>query len=68
MKAVFIDPSRHFSIPEGWIGIKGFHHVFRYLFGVLMMLLQIRLIIRNWNFEPKGTSYHNQLLFWFIFT
>jgi len=68
IKEAYNDPYRFFSIPEGWIGIKGFHFFFRYLFAVLMMALQIRLIIRNWNFEPKESTSHNRPLFWFIFT
>ena len=47
MKANFADPLRMSKMSEGWVGIKGFHFVFRYLWSVFMMILQVRMVIKN---------------------
>jgi AraC-like DNA-binding protein len=67
MKENLDNPRHMLLISEGWIKITGFHFIFRYLWGLFMMILQIRLVIRNWNFEPKGSVSENYRLFWFIF-
>ena len=67
MKANVKDPTRMLQVSEGWIGIKGLHLKFRYIWGAIMTAASIRLIIINWNNERKGTSSGNRAIFWFIF-
>jgi AraC-like DNA-binding protein len=68
MKANFNDPARMQKVAEGWVGIKGFHFIFRYLWGVFLMGLQIRLILRNRAPGPKSDQPWNRSLYLFIIT
>lgn len=56
------------QVAEGWIAIKGFHFVFRYLWSVIIMALQVRVIYRNRNFKLTQNGSNNRSLFWFIMT
>jgi AraC-like DNA-binding protein len=66
MKANLANLSKMQMNSEGWIGIKWFHFIFRYLWAVFMMGLQILLIIRNWNLDADRKNSTNRPLFWYI--
>jgi len=66
MKANLGNPARMFNVAEGWIGFKGFHFVFRYLWSVFIFVLQIRLIIKNRQIRINSPDAGNRKLFWFI--
>jgi AraC-like DNA-binding protein len=66
IKGFLIDSRKMFSVSEGWITIAGFHFIFRYLWSLFMIILQIRLIRRNWNFDLYEAKSDNRYLFWFI--
>ena len=44
-----LDLSRMFQISEGWISIKGFHFLARYIFSILLLSLCVMIIYRNRN-------------------
>ena len=60
------NPARLFQIAEGWIGIRGFHFVFRYITALAVMIFQIRLIYFNRNLCINSTNRSNRKLFIFI--
>lgn len=68
MKANLDYPERMFRVSEGWVSIKGFHFIFRYLWSVLIMAVIIRLIYRNRHIDVKSNDSLNRPLFWFIIT
>jgi len=68
MRANLDHPERMFKVAEGWISIKGFHFIFRYLWSVLIMVFLVRLIYRNRHIDLKSNNSINRPLFWFIIT
>jgi AraC-like DNA-binding protein len=58
--------ARMFSVAEGWIKIRGFHLMFRYIWGFFMMSLLISLIFKNRNFFREKENFHNRKLYLFI--
>jgi AraC-like DNA-binding protein len=66
MSANLRNPARMYRVAEGWIHINGFHFIFRYVWGIFMMTLLVRLIVRNKTFVNGGRSVANRRLFWFI--
>lgn len=68
MKANLDNPARMRRIEDGWIPIKGIHLKILYLWSLLMMILQVRLIIRNKMISSEGGNSKNGTLFWFIIT
>jgi AraC-like DNA-binding protein len=60
------NPAKMFRVAEGWIHINGFHFVFRYIWGIFMMFLLVRLIARNWRFITENTHSANRRLYLFI--
>lgn len=67
-KANLSSRDRMSQIAEGWIAIKGFHFVFRYLWSVIITAMQVRVIYRNRNFKLTQEETNNRSLFWFIMT
>ena len=47
LKNTIADPGKIFQISEGWIGIPGFHPVFRYVWSLSLLFLLFRVIYRN---------------------
>jgi AraC-like DNA-binding protein len=68
MKSNLDYPEKMFKVSEGWIAIKGFHFVFRYLWSLIIMFFLIRLIYRNKDIDIKSNKSVNRSLFWFIIT
>jgi AraC-like DNA-binding protein len=68
MKANLDNPSRMIRVEEGWIPLKGIHYILMYVWSLLLMVLQIRLIIRNKHIKSEGGNSMNRSLFWFIVT
>ncbi len=68
MKANLDNPARMRRIEEGWIPVKGIHLKILYLWSLAMMILQVRLIIRNKMISSEGGNSMNGTLFWFIVT
>ncbi len=68
MSANLKDPSRLFRVQEGWITMKGFHLVFRYIWALFIMNLQIRVIIRNRNFDLGRSKNENMTIYWYLIT
>jgi AraC-like DNA-binding protein len=61
-------PGSMFRVQEGWIAIRGFHFVFRYLWSVLIMCFLCRLVFRNKDIDLKDNGSVNRTMFWFIIT
>jgi len=57
-----------FLADEGWLGLPGFHFTFIYIWIAIIMFLQARLIILNWNLESGFKTAHNRRLLYFILT
>jgi AraC-like DNA-binding protein len=68
IRANLDDQLRNVSIQEGWLGIDGFHYIFLYIWGIGLMVLQLRLIIRNKHILKESSGSMNFKLFWFIIT
>jgi len=57
-----------FLADEGLIGLPGFHFTFIYIWIAIIMFLQARLIILNWNLDSGFKTSHNRRLLYFILT
>ena len=70
MKLILKDRQKMFRVSEGWIAINGLHFVLRYLWGLSVMGLQIRLLYRNWNIvRADGNTLNRPLrIFLLVFT
>jgi AraC-like DNA-binding protein len=68
LKTNITDRVRMSNMSEGWVGIKGFHFVFRYLWSVFVMILQVRLIMKNWKPGQSEEQPWNRPFQLFIFT
>nr|WP_214460626.1 AraC family transcriptional regulator [Flavihumibacter fluvii] len=68
MKANLADRPRMFNVTEGWIAIKGFHFIFRYIWSVAIFALQARLIYKNRHIKFDRSETGNNKLFLFILT
>lgn len=66
MRANLADRTRMTNNADGWIAIKGFHFVFRYIFSVSVFILQVRLMYRNWHMKFGANDTGNNKLVWFI--
>jgi AraC-like DNA-binding protein len=54
------------QMSEGWLAPRYFHFVFRYVWGLALMTLLIRTIIRNRYLATQDKNSLNRRLFWFI--
>lgn len=68
MKANIESQERNVRIEEGWLGIGRFHYIFMYIWNVGLMVVQIRLIVKNRHILTEGIGSMNYKLFWFIVT
>ncbi len=68
MGANIKDRSFIFVMREGWITHNDFHVIFRYVFASLIMILQIRLIIRNRKYDFGKSKKENETIYWFLIT
>jgi AraC-like DNA-binding protein len=59
-------PQRLFETNEGWISMRGFHFLFKYYWGIVIMAFIFRLIFRNRKIDFNETDTLNRPLFWFI--
>jgi AraC-like DNA-binding protein len=66
LKSDFLDPHVFTYASPGWITFKGFHSLFRYVWGLTILSLLIRLVIRNRYFARDEPNSLNRRLFWFI--
>lgn len=57
-----------FLANEGLLGLPGFHFTFFYIWTIIIMYLQVRLIARNWHLKNGFKSAHNRRLLYFIVT
>jgi AraC-like DNA-binding protein len=68
MRANLDDPARQLRVAEGWFPVKGIHYTILYVWNILMLALQFRLIYRNRQMARSSDSNMNRSLFWFIVT
>jgi AraC-like DNA-binding protein len=68
MKANLDNYSRMLRVEEGWIPFKGIHIIILYVWSLALMILLIRLIIRNKHITSEAAYLKNNTLFWFIVT
>jgi len=68
MRQNFSNPLLVNQVSRGWIAPKYFHFIFRYIWGLALMVLLVRIIFRNRNFATQQKNSVNRPLFWFIVT
>lgn len=66
MKQLFSNMKLLLSFSEGWIFPAGFHLVFLYIWSVFFYVLQIRLLIRNRNYDYGMGHGQNRALYYFM--
>jgi AraC-like DNA-binding protein len=56
------------NLNDGWMTKSRFHIVFRFMYALFCWLMIVRLIFRNWRFDPTPGVAHNRSMFKFIVT
>lgn len=66
IKEVLSTENMLLNLNDGWITKSRFHIVFRFLYALFCWIMIVRLIFRNWRFEPTPGVAHNRPMFKFI--